>query len=195
MGTPMQVNIFGGEEEATTHKSGGTLHRPYLDDARKGLLMSLLDRRIDAGPDIRLIGVKLLKNMVEMEQQCMRFDEGRGEFVKADEPALERKGKKVSEDEDESDVSLNDLSEDQMVSMHERLFMHSMHLLRDARTKASTKIDVLDWVAAPLVEGPDIALTPFSFQACAICMGVDPESLREQILRTIAPKLDISFGG
>jgi len=66
------------------------------------------------------------------------------------------------------------LSEGDIQELHTRLMEVSLHGLDDKRAGDGTKEDVLSWVN----EG---GIRPFSFDACCIFAGVDPEKTREAI--------------
>jgi len=192
-GNAIQLTVFGDEEEAHTKKTlkkgakGGDLYRPYLESDRRRLWLRSIERKIDAGPQIRLLGFKMLLMLVEWHQAEMSFEQ----------PELPQEGADRVEVQlpsvDDSDHPFRNLSDEDTASIHEWMFKHYMHLLNDNRTNYLTKMEVIDWISAPLFPAEEIAKYPFSFQACAVCMGVNPEELRSMLLRDIAPKITITF--
>lgn len=67
--------------------------------------------------------------------------------------------------------------------------LDQLKLLADDRTSEETRQQILGWVAAPIVEAEAAIKRAFSFQACCYAYGVDPEEMRERILRIRAPEL------
>jgi len=139
------------------------------DPVRMKLIRQHIDRAIARGPEIRQLGIRFLKTLL-MDQQDLPFD--------------------LPKETD--DGSPWELTDEQHVTMHERLLLYCLHLLNDSRTKAEKKIELLDWVAAPLLGAEELKNAAFSFQACCVCAGYNADSLRDHILYTIAPKLDYS---
>lgn len=64
-----------------------------------------------------------------------------------------------------------------------------LRLLADERTSPELRRELIAWVATPLKRMAEAFATPFSFQVCCWAAGVDPEEMREQILRKFAPAL------
>jgi len=183
-----QVTIFGEEEDAHTKRvtRGGALYRPYLNEEMRRLWLRSIEHQLDAGPQIKLLGFKMLLLLVEWHQAELPFELTADPIVSSAHPASQ-----PADDEH----PFRDLSEEEMISIHEWMFHHWMRLLNDSRTGHETKVEILDWITAPLLPNDEVRKIPFSFQACAVCMGCDPEELRTRLVRDIAPKIAINFDG
>ena len=88
-------------------------------------------------------------------------------------------------------IPLNDeeWSEREIYGFLDGYLLDQLKLLADDRTSEDTRQQILGWVAAPIVEAEEASKRAFSFQACCYAYGVDPEEMREHILRMSAPDL------
>lgn len=155
----------------------GTSYVDQLHTERLRLLRRYYERKESDAPSIRLLGQRMLWTALAMRQESLVLDDDR---------VLE-----VPQNSDQLLETFDKLSEHDVLKLHEMIFENAMHLLKDTRAKPKTKLDVLDWIAQPIRPAQEIASLPFSFQACAFCMGVDPETLRQMLLLDVMPKLDI----
>ncbi len=88
-------------------------------------------------------------------------------------------------------LPLNDYewSDREICALLDGALVAQLRLLADERTSPELRRELIAWVAAPLKRMAEVVATPFSFQACCCAAGVDPEEMREQILRRFAPAL------
>lgn len=92
-----------------------------------------------------------------------------------------------SEDNLDSDDDINDVAVEtfewtdrDIFALHDGVLERSLHALLDGRASDVQKAEVWAWVHAPLVP-KDHPMTPFSYQACCACTGVDPTELQESL--------------
>jgi len=141
---------------------------------KQALLLKHVNRLIANGPQVSHIGLKILR-LILGDQQSLPFDTDtvlRGNEIRKDREVI---------------------SEEETASIHENILIQSLHLLQDGRTLPKTKLEIIDWIAAPILPANELRNDPFSFQACCLCAGVDTEEMRDQILINIVPKLNIDF--
>ena len=88
-------------------------------------------------------------------------------------------------------VALNDLewSDEQLCALREGVLRAHLHLLKDERTTAELRAEIIEWIATPKRKVDDLRREPFSFQACCLAVGVDFEEMRERTLYLVAPDL------
>jgi len=170
----VSLDLDFGDEPA----EGGTSYVTTLRAERLKLLRRYYERKESDAPSIRLLGQRMLMTALGFHQESLVLDGDPVPEVIQDDVAL-------------AEAFDNTFSETDVMALHEWTFHKAMHLLNDTRAKSKTKLEVLDWIAQPIRPAHEVASLPFSFQACAVCMGLDAESLRQQLLLDVMPNLDI----
>ena len=84
----------------------------------------------------------------------------------------------------------------EILHMQDRYLIEQIRLLDDRRASIESKEDALEWVAMPLVPGPEVPdLGPLSFQRCCLeAHEVDPAVMQERVLKRIAPEKLAALG-
>lgn len=96
---------------------------------------------------------------------------------------------------DMQQLSLIGLPEDEMLNwtesdiyaIHEYMLISSLESFNDSRLSEKRIRQIVSWIAEPLFRAADPE--PFSFAACCLCTGVDPEKMQDTLLTTIVPSL------
>lgn len=68
--------------------------------------------------------------------------------------------------------------EDDILRLHGLLLEKSLHDIFDSRASAVTREDILEWILSP-GDQP----SPFSYWACCRLFGLDPEEIRDRVLK------------
>lgn len=82
----------------------------------------------------------------------------------------------------DSGWSLTNLNEEQFDKFVEGYFKGCLAPLLDGRAGPQQKRELLEWVSLPLVHHLGEQVIPFSFEACCLLLGGNPEELQEQVL-------------
>jgi len=69
--------------------------------------------------------------------------------------------------------------------MHEGVMEQSLNALSDSRYNEDHKEEIIQWVNSSFTLEP----RPFSFQACCVFMGVDPDEMQTSVNRFIDGKM------
>lgn len=156
----------------------GASYVEKLKVERLKLMRRYYERKESDAPSIRLLGQRMLMTAMAMRQESLGLDgDPVSEVIQDNDPLTET-----------FDNKLSDLD---VLRLHEMIFDNAMHLLNDSRVKSKTKLEVLDWIAQPIRPAEEVASLPFSFQACAVCKGLDADTLRQLLLLEVMPNLDI----
>lgn len=68
--------------------------------------------------------------------------------------------------------------EDDILRLHGLLLEKSLHDLFDSRASAVTRAEILEWIFSPRGNSK-----PFSYCACCRLFGLDPEEIRDRVLK------------
>ena len=84
----------------------------------------------------------------------------------------------------------------EILHMQDKYLIEQIRLLKDRRASDESKEDALQWVAMPLVPGPEVpALGPLTFQRCCLeAHQVDPAAMQERVLKRVAPEMLAELG-
>ena len=70
---------------------------------------------------------------------------------------------------------------DDVYALHEGLLKESLSCLTNAKRSDERKEDVINWLIQPFKVNP----SPFSFQACCVLMGLDPDKFKSHVIKHI----------
>lgn len=69
-----------------------------------------------------------------------------------------------------------------VIKLHDGMLQAMLHRLSDNRVSKAQQQEILHWLSEPLVRDEEALKRPFSYQACCLAAGVDPEDLRLMVI-------------